>query len=150
MCCAASCWIPLAPRVPGFNELDSGARAKHANAFVEQTEGMMMMDIIAIVELCRREGLPLGQIEEAVRRYKLGVTEDPWARLNHETISNGGEIIRRRIKGQPQAVTKSLDIIKRRDHRPFRCQGSKLPDGRAVSFSWRDRPAPARPNSPRR
>ena len=74
---------------------------------------MVLTDVIAITQLCRREQLQFTEIGEAVRRYKLGVTEDPWKRLDRSKIANGMEFIGRRVKGQQQAVVKALDIIKR-------------------------------------
>jgi len=94
-------------------------------AFVEQTEGMVMTDVIAITQLCRREKLPFQAIGEAVRRYKLGVTEDPWKRLDRVKIANGEEFIHKRVKGQQQAVVKALDIIKRAITGLSGAQGSK-------------------------
>jgi ATP-dependent Clp protease ATP-binding subunit ClpA len=81
--------------------------------FVEQTEGMPLADVIAITQLCRHEKLPFQDIGEAVRRYKLGVTDDPWKKLDHDVIANGEDRLRERVKGQSKAVTKALDIIKR-------------------------------------
>jgi ATP-dependent Clp protease ATP-binding subunit ClpA len=82
--------------------------------------------VIAITQLCRREKLPFLEIGEAVRRYKLGVTEDPWKRLNREKIARGDEFIRKRVKGQQAAVIKALDIIKRAVTGLSGAQGSKV------------------------
>lgn len=81
--------------------------------FVEQTEGMTLNDVIAITQLCRRENLPFEGMAEAVKRYKLGVTEDPWRKLDRKKIHHAEDFIRTRVKGQVPAVIKSLDIIKR-------------------------------------
>ncbi|MBI4025096.1 MAG: ATP-dependent Clp protease ATP-binding subunit [Verrucomicrobia bacterium] len=99
--------------LPGHDEVGEDERKKQLDLFVEQTDGLALTDVIAISQLCRREKLTLREIGEAVKRYKLGVTEDPWKRLSHEKIKDGETFIRRRVKGQSQAVTKSLDIIKR-------------------------------------
>jgi len=116
----------LTPGLDGY----AGAGEKEVkdchDAFVEQTEGMMMTDVIAITQLCRREKLPFREIGEAVRRYKLGVTEDPWRRLDHEKIAKGEELIRKRVKGQQQAVVKALDIIKRAVTGLSGSQGSRV------------------------
>ena len=48
-----------------------------------------------------------------MRRYKVGVTEDPWARIDRDKIRNGADFIRQRVKGQDHAVTHMLDIVKR-------------------------------------
>lgn len=99
--------------LPGFTEAEEKRRDDLHDVFIEQTEGMMLTDVIAITQLCRREQLKFEDIGEAVRRYKLGVTEDPWKRIDREKIANADEFIRRRVKGQQAAVTKALDIVKR-------------------------------------
>lgn len=48
-----------------------------AATFVENTEGLLLLDLNAIVQLARVEGLAMERIADAVRRYKVGVTEDP-------------------------------------------------------------------------
>jgi ATP-dependent Clp protease ATP-binding subunit ClpA len=82
-------------------------------AFVEGTEGLLLVDMTAIAELARAEGLSLNQIGDAVRRYKVGVTDDPWQRLDKDRIRNGSDFIHTRVKGQDHAVTHILDIVKR-------------------------------------
>ena len=80
---------------------------------VDGTEGMLLSDIAAIVQLGRSEDLAMPQIRDAVRRYKLGVTEDPWARIERRKIANANQVISDRVRGQPHAVTHVLDIVKR-------------------------------------
>jgi energy-coupling factor transporter ATP-binding protein EcfA2 len=115
----------LTPSLPGFAESSTEKRTQQHAIFIEQTEGLVLTDVIAITQLCRREGLKFEEIGEAVRRYKLGVTEDPWKRLDREKIAQGQEIICRRVKGQQHAVVKSLDIIKRAVTGLSGSQGSK-------------------------
>ena len=81
--------------------------------FAEQTEGLLLADMSAIAQLGKQEGLGISEIGDAVRRYKVGVTEDPWARIPRGKISRGAEALRKRVKGQDHAVTFALDIIKR-------------------------------------
>ncbi|HPG59146.1 MAG TPA: AAA family ATPase, partial [Candidatus Wallbacteria bacterium] len=103
----------ISKAIKGFDECGDVKKKEIITSFVESTEGMHNSDIIAITQLARSEGLGFDSIAEAVRRYKIGVTEDPWARLDKDKIKNAREIIERRIKGQPQAVIKTLDVIKR-------------------------------------
>jgi len=116
----------LTPSLEGYANADEPRRKECHETFVEQTEGMLMTDVIAITQLCRREKLPFQEIGEAVRRYKLGVTEDPWKRLDRDKIAQGEERIRKRVKGQQAAVTKSLDIIKRAVTGLSGSQGAKV------------------------
>jgi ATP-dependent Clp protease ATP-binding subunit ClpA len=103
----------FAGSLDGEKDLIDVDKKKLHNLFVEQTESLTINDIVAIVQLCRREGLEFREIAEGIRRYKLGVTEDPWKKIDREKIRNGSKTIGERVKGQQQAVTKSMDIIKR-------------------------------------
>lgn len=83
------------------------------NTLVEQCEGLLLIDMVAITDLCRRESVAITELGDGIRRFKLGVTENPWAQLNRERIRQADQIVSRRIKGQDHAVTKMLDIVKR-------------------------------------
>jgi len=89
------------------------ALQKAQDEFVDSTEGMLLLDLNAITVLARVEGVPIDKVADAVRRYKVGVTEDPWLRINKEKVKNAETFIRQRVKGQPEAVVHMLDIVKR-------------------------------------
>lgn len=86
---------------------------KAQDEFVNSTEGMLLGDVNAISVLARVEGVPFDKIADAVRRYKVGVTEDPWLQISRERLKNAESFIRQRVKGQPDAVVHMLDIVKR-------------------------------------
>ncbi|QHE87220.1 AAA family ATPase [Hydrogenophaga sp. BPS33] len=86
---------------------------KALNEFVDGTEGMLLIDLNSIAVLSRVEAVPLDRIGDAVRRYKVGVTEDPWQGIDREKIKNADAFIRQRVKGQPDAVVHMLDMVKR-------------------------------------
>lgn len=83
------------------------------NRFVDETEGLLLLDMEAITTLGQSEGLGIDKISDAVRRYKIGVTDDPWQKIDRDKIRHGDQFIQNRIKGQNHAVTHALDIIKR-------------------------------------
>jgi hypothetical protein len=103
----------LGRSLPDAGTLDDANFQQHTRAFVESTEGLLISDLSAIVQLSRSEGLGFVDIEESVRRFKLGVTEDPWRKVDREKLRDATAFIRRRVKGQGHAVTQMLDIIKR-------------------------------------
>lgn len=82
-------------------------------AFVQNTEGLLLLDLSAIAQLARVEGVVMEQIADAVRRYKIGVTEDPWLKIDRQRIRQADAIVHQRVKGQEHAVTHMLDIVKR-------------------------------------
>lgn len=103
----------LVPGIPGAKQI-SETDAQSAEKFlVEQTHGLMVVDMVAITELCRNEGVAIDRLEDGVRRFKLGVTENPWAKLDREAIATADQFVSKRVKGQSHAVVKMLDIVKR-------------------------------------
>lgn len=99
--------------VPGFRDAKQEERETAANEFVDSTEGLLVHDLNAIATLGKVEGVQFANIGDAVRRYKVGVTEDPWQRLDRNKIKVADGLVRRRVKGQPLAVTHMLDLVKR-------------------------------------
>lgn len=97
----------------GAQDADAQAIQQAQQAFVDDTEGMLLLDLNAIAQLARVEGVPLAQVADAVRRYKVGVTEDPWLKIDRNRIRGASEFISRRVKGQGHAATHMLDIVKR-------------------------------------
>jgi len=97
----------------GADKVDAEVLKKAQDDFVDGTEGMLLADVNAISVLARVEGVSVEKIADAVRRYKVGVTEDPWLQLDRQKIRNAEEFIRTRVKGQPDAVLHMLDIVKR-------------------------------------
>jgi ATP-dependent Clp protease ATP-binding subunit ClpA len=46
----------------------------------------------------------IARITEAIRNYKVGVTEDPWLQIPRSRIRDGERFIKDRVKGQDHAV----------------------------------------------
>lgn len=97
----------------GAAQSTPAALKKAQDDFVDGTEGMLLADVNAISVLARVEGVGVEKIADAVRRYKVGVTEDPWLQIDREKIKNAEAFIRHRVKGQSDAVLHMLDIVKR-------------------------------------
>jgi len=104
---------PLLRLLPDFSPRPADAQDQLAREFTDATEGLLLADLSAIVQLARSEELAAADIGEAVRRYKVGVTEDPWRKIRRDKIRTAEDFIGQRVKGQGQAVTHMLDIIKR-------------------------------------
>lgn len=99
--------------ISGSQNASSEILAKAEQTFVNSTEGMLLLDMNAITTLARVEKLTINDMSDAVRRYKVGVTEDPWKKIDHEKIAHADAFIYQRVKGQNHAVIHMLDIIKR-------------------------------------
>jgi ATP-dependent Clp protease ATP-binding subunit ClpA len=97
----------------GFADAPAEERSKAEDAFVDGSEGLLLLDMNAIAVLARVEAVSFDHVADAVRRYKVGVTEDPWLKIDRAKIRDAEPFIRQRVKGQPEAVTHMLDIVKR-------------------------------------
>lgn len=99
--------------MPGAREAGQEVVDAAVADLVDATEGMLLVDLSAVAQLARTEGVAVQDVAEAVRRYKVGVTEDAWRKIERGRIRNGADIIKRRVVGQDHAVVHMLDIVKR-------------------------------------
>lgn len=103
----------LIQSIDGAKEASAELKSTALRSFVDNTEGLLLVDLMLIAQLCRDEKLGFSKIGEAVRRYKVGVSEDPWQKIDRCKIRDGQNYIMERVKGQEHAVIHMLDIIKR-------------------------------------
>jgi hypothetical protein len=104
----------LAPLFAGWRDANEAARAQFLKSFCEGTEGMPLAALADITELASRQGLSIGDIDDAVRCYKVGALDSPWRKdYLRERIRDAVPFIEERVKGQRPAVVKTLDILKR-------------------------------------
>ncbi|MCO5970376.1 AAA family ATPase [Actinoallomurus soli] len=95
-----------------FETSDSGVDV--TDDFAQEAEGLTLQAMIEITRLAKERDVPLQDLPDAVRTYKLGVLDNPWKREHlRRRIVEGEERVPSRVVGQPQAVTKTLDILKR-------------------------------------
>ncbi|MDD2868852.1 AAA family ATPase [Neomegalonema sp.] len=83
------------------------------DALVDGSEGMLLTDLNAIALLARSEGVGVAAISEAVRRYKVGATDDPWRKIERRTVVEGEKRLAERVLGQPHALRHMMDVVKR-------------------------------------
>ncbi|MBY5445787.1 ATP-dependent Clp protease ATP-binding subunit [Rhizobium leguminosarum] len=103
----------LLKSLPAAQQASQEQLAQWAETFVNLTEGLLLSDMNSIAQLGRNEGLKASEIADAVRRYKVGVTDDPWRKIDRTKIAGAEEFIRARVKGQDHAAIHMLDIVKR-------------------------------------
>jgi ATP-dependent Clp protease ATP-binding subunit ClpA len=99
--------------LPRAREAPSDVLISAENALVDSTEGLLLVDLNAIAQLARSEEVDVARIGDAVRRYKVGVTDDQWRKIERRTIQGGDAFVARRVLGQGPAITHMLDIVKR-------------------------------------
>jgi len=103
----------LSAQIEGFKEMDNEKAEEINEIFINQTSDLQGQEILSIVSIAHKEKIPFGEIGEAIRRYKLGIEENPWAKLNIETIKSSENILKKDVFGQDYAISKTSDIIKR-------------------------------------
>ncbi|HOO56458.1 MAG TPA: AAA family ATPase [bacterium] len=77
---------------------------KTAEEFSNLTEGLQTWDLEALKRTSCIEKIPVGKPSKLVDFFKFGVREDPWERIDHESVKKAGDILSRRVIGQPQAI----------------------------------------------
>lgn len=103
----------ISRNLQGFAAVDEKRQKETLALFIDQTSGLHASEIIAIAALATREKVAFTDIGDAIRMYKLGIIENPWAKLDLEKIANSEAVLANRVKGQVQAIRKASDSIKR-------------------------------------
>lgn len=82
--------------------------------FSALTDGFAYKELLELALLSQVEQLPIDPPEPLVQRYKYGVTQSEWdAPVLRDRMKNAESFIRQRVKGQDEAVTRTVDVIKR-------------------------------------
>ena len=87
---------------------------KFVEGFAGGTDGMSLQAMIDVSQLASRARMGLNQIDDALRAFKIGAVDNPWKEAwLRNNIAEATPRIEDRVKGQPQAVTKTVDILMR-------------------------------------
>ncbi|MDR1966910.1 MAG: AAA family ATPase [Synergistaceae bacterium] len=103
----------VSPKISGYHELDSDSRSANLAIYRDQTTGLLAGEIAAIAQMARHEAIPFSRIGDAIRRYKLGIQENMWEKLEPEKITGAENFLNSRVLGQEMAVRHASDILKR-------------------------------------
>ena len=99
--------------IRGYDAMSADQQSRVVDEFTLQTDGMTLNDLSLITNFCADRGLDASRIAEGARSYKLGIIENPWARMGRRELMHAETRMRERVCGQEPAVTKTLDIIRR-------------------------------------
>lgn len=96
---------------------DTQSRTRAAGTLASQTEGMRLSALKEIGQLARNAGIGLDNIGDAVKSYQLGdlVKDSPWRSsglIEKIRDADRERWFSERVKGQPLAVLKVLDLLK--------------------------------------
>ncbi|MDR3159101.1 MAG: AAA family ATPase [Zoogloeaceae bacterium] len=100
-----------------FTETENASaeeRETFARAFALAAEGLPLTALSDAAQLADRQNIAHHDVEDAVQCYKVGALENPWKKTYmRERIRDAAAFIDKRVKGQEQAVIKSVDILMR-------------------------------------
>jgi hypothetical protein len=98
----------------GHAQGDAAAQDKYARLFADATEGLTLAAMNDVAQLADRQGIGFADVDDAVQCFKVGVTDNPWKKTHlREKIADAAGFIEQRVRGQRQAVTKTIDILMR-------------------------------------
>jgi len=103
----------VAPKLGGYGELREADKTENLNLFRDQTTGLLAGEIAAIAQLAWHENIPFSQVGDAIRRYKLGIQENMWEKLDKAKVTGAEKFLNSRVMGQESAVRHAADILKR-------------------------------------
>jgi len=103
----------LSKRINGYLELDEEKRAINESLFIDETNGLYVSEILAIISLAVKESVDFMHISQAINMYKLGIIENEWSKVPVDKLMRSEEILAKRVMGQSDAVNKVSDILKR-------------------------------------
>jgi energy-coupling factor transporter ATP-binding protein EcfA2 len=81
--------------------------------FTALTEGLSNYEMKSLVRLSIEEKISIKNIKAICERYKYGITESEWDKIDSKRLESAGAFLKSRVKGQEAAVVSVLDIIKR-------------------------------------
>ncbi|MDR2636750.1 MAG: AAA family ATPase [Zoogloeaceae bacterium] len=111
---ARSYFSLFAPAAEAAANASETRHAQFAEAFARATESLPLTALSDIAQLANRHGIAWDRVEDAVQCYKVGMLENPWKKpYLRNRIAKAAAQIETRVKGQPQAVTKTVDILMR-------------------------------------
>lgn len=88
--------------------------AGFSSGFADGTDGMSLQAMVDISQLAKTQGMGIHEVDDAVRCFKVGATENPWRKeYLKEKIRKAREQMDARVKGQHQASMKTIDILMR-------------------------------------
>jgi len=79
----------------------------------KQTNKLKIREVIEIFQIAKLNDISPENISEAIRQYRTGVKISPWEEVSRNTLRNLEKSLRKRVKGQDEAVKKVSQSLKR-------------------------------------
>ena len=117
-----------------YESLSGDELQKAIDEISNLTEGFSNVEVFGVLSLCEQRGISAKKVREAINLFKYGETESHWDKLDHSIIENAEEILTRRVKGQPKAISKAVDILGRACSGMSGIQGSATGKPKGILF----------------
>lgn len=117
-----------------YESLSGDELQKAIDEISNLTEGFSNVEVFGVLSLCEQRGISAKRVREAINLFKYGETESHWDKLDHSIIENAEEILTRRVKGQPKAISKAVDILGRACSGMSGIQGSATGKPKGILF----------------
>ncbi len=87
---------------------------KLLDRFIARTEGFTFFELMQLRKLCIRRKIRIPKLCSVVDLYTYGIKDNPWESEDlYRRLQDGESILKNRVKGQDQAVSQALDVLKR-------------------------------------
>ena len=87
---------------------------KLLDRFIARTEGFTFFELMQLRKLCIRRKIRIPKLCSVVDLYTYGIKDNPWESEDlYRRLQDGEQILVNRVKGQNQAVSQALDVLKR-------------------------------------
>lgn len=104
----------LSAQFKGADGASPEAMGEFRATFAGGTDGMSLQAMVDISQLARTQEMSVGEVDDAVRCFKVGAMENPWRKdYLKDKIRKASERMEERVKGQRQAAVKTVDILMR-------------------------------------
>lgn len=81
--------------------------------FIDKTDGMSLREMDELRRMYVRQGMTEGDLGALVDVYKYGLKENKWKSITEKLERDPEGVIKRRVKGQDEAVSAVVSVLKR-------------------------------------
>jgi len=104
----------LAKENSWLNDEPTADQERLLQQFALECDGRSLLAMQCISKVAKSEGFDLSYISDAVRVFRTGARRNPWTSpVLRQRMKRASAILEARIKGQPHALDKTLDILAR-------------------------------------
>lgn len=84
-----------------------------SKTFPDLTDGLTNREMENLITISKQEKIHVNDINQIIELFKYGTKENFWEDLDRSRIDNAEIELKERVKGQDQAIKKSVEIIRR-------------------------------------